>query len=426
MTTFILFTTLAVFFIMGMPIAFGLGLASLCAIFTVSGLTPILMVQKLFSANDSFPLMAIPFFILAGNIMTRGGISGRLVDLAAYLVARLPGGLAMVAVLGSMFFGAISGSPVSTVAAVGGVLIPSMVEKGYPRDFCGAVQAAAGPLGAMIPPSIALIVYGVCTSNSISALFVATAIPGVLMGLALMVTAGFLAHRKGFTGGSDMGDASGLKLFREASWALLMPLIILGGIYGGIFTPTEAAVIAVVYGLLVGMLIYRELKPRMLVDVLVDAAIGTAMIMIIIDFSSVFSWFLTAQRIPQLVAESVLAITQNPLLVILAINIMMLIVGTFMDASPAIIILAPVFLPLALKLGYDPIHFGIIMCMNLLVGLATPPVGVTLFMASRISGAKVDAIVKEIWPFLIVMCLMLIVINLFPQLSLWLLQILNR
>lgn len=426
MTTFILFTTLAVFFIIGMPIAFGLGLASLCAIFTASGLTPILMVQKLFSANDSFPLMAIPFFILAGGVMTRGGISGRLVDLASCMVSRLPGGLAMVAVLGSMFFGAISGSPVSTVAAVGGVLIPSMVKKGYPRDFCGAVQAAAGPLGAMIPPSIALIIYGVCTSNSISALFVATAIPGIIMGLALMVTAGFLAHRKGYTGTGDLGGKSGLTLLREALWALMMPVIILGGIYGGVFTPTEAAVIAVAYGLFVGLFIYQELRPHMLTEIFVDAAIGTAMIMIIIDFSSVFSWFLTSQRIPQIVAESVLSVTQDPFLIILAINIMMLIVGTFMDASPAIIILAPVFLPLALKLGYDPIHFGIIMCMNLLVGLATPPVGVTLFMASRISGAKVDAIVKQIWPFLIVMCLVLIVINVFPQLSLWLLRILSQ
>lgn len=420
MTVLILFGSLAAFFLVGMPIAFALGLSSLLGMVYL-GFPLTMTVQKLFTANDSFPLMAIPFFILAGALMTRGGISFRLVLLANAVVRGRAGGLAVVAVLGSMFFGAISGSPVSTVAAVGGILIPSMVALGYKPTFCGAVHATAGPLGGLIPPSLALIIYGVCANQSISTLFVATVGPGILMGCVLMVVAGFIAKRRGY-GGSLKQDKSTRALLRESIWALLMPVIILGGIYTGVFTPTEAAVVSAVYALLVGLFIYRELNLKELRAVCLDTVIGTATIMVIINFSTVFSWIIAAERLPQIITESILTLTDNRYVIIALITIILLIVGTFMDAAPAILIFTPVFLPLVMKLGYSPIHFGTIMCTNLLIGLSTPPVGVTLFMASRISGVKVDKIIGEAWPFIGAMICVLILVIIFPQLSLWLTQ----
>ncbi|MDL2209377.1 TRAP transporter large permease [Desulfovibrio sp. OttesenSCG-928-O18] len=418
MTVAILFCSLAAFFLIGMPIAFALGLSSVLAIVYLD--VPLTMsVQKLFTANDSFPLMSIPFFILAGALMTRGGISIRLVALANAVVRGRAGGLAIVAVLGSMFFGAISGSPVSTVAAVGGILIPSMVALGYKPEFCGAVHATAGPLGGLIPPSIALIIYGVCANQSISVLFVATVLPGILMGIALMLVAATIAKRRGYGGTLEQTQSTGA-LLRESIWALFMPIIILGGIYSGVFTPTEAAVVAAVYALVIGIFVYRELALKDLSAIFLDTVIGTATIMIIINFSTVFSWVIAAERLPQIITESILALTDNKHLIMALITAILLIVGTFMDAAPAILIFTPVFLPLVVKLGYSPVHFGIIMCTNLLIGLSTPPVGVTLFMSSRISGVKVDKIIGEAWPFIAAMISVLILIIIFPQISLWL------
>jgi C4-dicarboxylate transporter DctM subunit len=318
-----------------------------------------------------------------------------------------------------MFFGAISGSPVSTVAAVGGILIPSMVSMGYKPEFCGAVHATAGPLGGLIPPSIALIIYGVSANQSISILFVATVIPGILMGCVLMVVAAVIAKRRGYGGSLYQSKTSG-ELLRESVWALLMPIIILGGIYSGVFTPTEAAVVAAVYAMVVGFFIYRELHFKDMRAVCVDTVIGTATVMIIINFSTVFSWIIAMERLPQIITESILSMTDNRYLVIGIITVILLVVGTFMDAAPAILIFTPVFLPLVVKLGYHPVHFGIMMCMNLLIGLSTPPVGVTLFMASRLSGVKIDRIISEAWPFIFAMIGVLVLITMFPQLSLWL------
>ena len=428
MTSLILFGSLALSFLIGMPIAFALGFSSLCAIYYAGGVTPILFIQKMFASNDSFPLMAIPFFILAGGIMTQGGISRRLVDFANVVVGRMgiPGGLAVVAVLGSVFFGAISGSPVATVAAVGGIVIPSMVDKGYPRPFCGAVQAAAGPLGALIPPSIGLIIYGVAANQSISDLFLATIIPGLLMGLALMITSGYIASRRGYGKVNRDELPNTMQAVKAASWAMFMPVIILGGIYGGFTTPTEAAVLAVAYGFLVGTFVYGELKPGMYFGILRDSVVGTALIMIIIAFSTVFSTFLVGKNIPQLVAGTILGITDNGVVIMILINIMLLIVGTFMDLGPAVVILVPILLPLADRLEYNPIHFGIIVTTNLLIGLVTPPVGISLFMASRISRAKIEGIIKELWPLLATMLAVLLLVNIFPGLSLFLLGLIGK
>ncbi len=298
-----------------------------------------------------------------------------------------------------------------------------MVRRGYSRPFCGAVQGAAGPLGALIPPSIGLIIYGVTANQSISDLFLATVLPGLLMGFSLMLVSGYIAGKRGYGKIDETSLPKAMEVIKQASWAMLMPIIILGGIYGGICTPTEAAVLAVAYGFLVGTFIYRELRPGMYFNLLVDAVVGTALIMIIISFSSVFSTFLVGNRIPQFVAAQILGITENTFIIMLLINIMLLFVGTFMDLGPAVVILVPILLPLANRMQYDPIHFGIIVTTNLLIGLVTPPVGISLFMASRISGAKMDAIIRELWPFLATMIAVLALVNIFPSLSLCLLQL---
>ena len=424
MTALVLFSVVAVCFALGVPIAFSLGFAGLAAIIYAGDLPLMLVVQKLQASNNSFPFLAIPLFTFAGSILLHGGLSKRLVELANYITWRLriPGGLAVVAVLGSMFFGAISGSPTATVAAVGGILIPSMIEKGYPPSFCGAVQAAAGPLGSMIPPSIGLIVYGVCMNQSISRLFMATVFPGLLMGVVLMIVCAVLVKKRGLARAYVDPDKSGFQIFREAFWALLMPIIILGGIYGGVFTPTEAAGVSVIYGYIAGFFLYRELNFSRLWKSTIDAAISTAVVMVIIDFSSLFSWLVASYQIPQLISAMVLDLTSNPLAILVIINVVLLIAGCFIETSPAIIIFAPIFWPLAQQIGLDPIHFGIIIVSNLLIGLVTPPVGLCLFMASRVSKAPVDDIIRNVWIPLGAITFCLIPINMFPQLSLWLLQ----
>ena len=419
MSALVLIGCVALFFVIGMPIAFAIGLASLCAIYVVPGLTPIVVPQKLFTSNDSFALMAIPFFILAGSLMMRGGLSSRLVALAEALVGKFPGGLALVGVLGSLFFGAISGSPVATVAAVGGLIIPAMISKGYAPGFAGAVHAAAGPLGAMIPPSVILIIYGVIAQQNISTLFLATVVPGVLMGIALMLVGGFIAWRRGYSGSSEHLPLG--QLCVKSFWALLMPVIILGGIYGGVFTPTEAAVVAVAYALIVGLFIYRELTLPTILETLVESAIATAIVMIIMDFAGLFGWMLTTNRIPVLFAQFILSLSDNPVYILIGINLIMLVSGMFMDPASAIVILTPVFQPLAAQLQLDPIHFGIVTCTNLLIGNVTPPVGITMFVASRIAQCKVDYVIGEIWPFLGAMLLVLLLVNVFPIISLCLL-----
>jgi C4-dicarboxylate transporter DctM subunit len=427
MNALVLFSTVAICFALGVPIAFSLGVASLVAIIFAGDLPLMLIAQKLQASNNSFPFLAIPLFTFAGGILLEGGLSRRLVELASFITwkLRIPGGLAVVAVLGSMLFGAISGSPSATVAAVGSILIPNMVAKGYPPSFCGAVQAAAGPLGSMIPPSIGLIVFGVCMNQSISRLFMATVIPGLLMGGILMVVCALLVQKKGLARAYADPGKTGFQIFREAIWALLMPIIILGGIYGGVFTPTEAAGVSVIYGYIAGFFLYRELTFAKLWKATVDAAISTAVVMVIIDFSSLFSWLVASYQIPQLISSLVLELTTNPIAILVIINVVLLILGCFVETSPAIIIVAPIFWPLVQQIGIDPIHYGIIVVSNLLIGLVTPPVGLCLFMASRVSKVPVDDIIKEVWIPLAAIIVCLIPINVFPQLSLWLLQFMN-
>ncbi|AOM81535.1 TRAP transporter large permease [Salisediminibacterium beveridgei] len=419
MTALVLFGSFAVLLLLTVPVAISLGIASLITIIYTDAISIDFLAQGLITSVDSFPLMAIPFFILAGEIMGKGGISERLFNVANAFVGNKTGGFAIATILTCMFFAAISGSGPATVAAVGAIMIPSMVRQGYDIKFSTAVVAAAGSLGVIIPPSIPMVIYGVVGGASVSDMFIGGIIPGVIVGLGLIIYAYLHSRKQGYTGTDEKTSAKviGAALW-DAKWALLIPVIILGGIYGGIFTPTEAAVVAVVYGLLAGLVLYRELKIRNLPRVFADAALTTATILIIVGSATAFGRLLSVERIPGQVAEFMLSISESPIVLILLITLLLLFIGCFMDTVAAIIIMTPILLPIATNLGYDPIHFGIIMVVNLAIGFITPPLGVNLFVASGISGLSIEQISRAIIPFFLVLVFTLLVIIFIPQLSL--------
>jgi C4-dicarboxylate transporter DctM subunit len=418
----LLFVILILLFVINVPIAIALGLSSVI-IFAISNDIPLLILpQKMFAALDSFPLMAAPFFILAGKLMEHGGISHRLVDFAKSLVGSLKGGLAHVSIVSCMLFAALSGSASATTAAVGAILISSMVKAGYDRNFSAAIQAAGGTTGIIIPPSVPLVLYGVSAGTSISALFIAGILPGLLIGLSLMLVAYIISYIKGY--GSDSGKANFANIlmsFRRAALALIMPVIILGGIYGGIFTPTEASVVAVVYGFFIGVFVYKELSIKVMRKILVESSITSSVILFIISTASIFGMLLTREQVPQSVANLFLNSDLSPIFVILLINLFLLVVGTFMETIASIVILTPILLPVVLSIGMDPIHFGIIMIVNLSIGLITPPVGVCLFVAAQVGETKYEQVIKAIWPFLLMMIINVLIITFVPALSIGLL-----
>lgn len=416
----VLFGVFVLMVALNVPIAASLGLAAIASI-VVSKSVPLIVVgQKLFASIDSFPLMAIPFFMIAGNLMERGGISKRLITFANTMLGSFTGGLALVGILASMFFAAISGSSAATVAAIGSIMIPAMVRHGYSKEFATATQATAGFIGVIIPPSIPMVTFGVVTGTSIGGLFMAGFTPGILCGLLLMVVAYFVSKKNHYVGEKKASLAEMFAAFKESILALLMPIIILGGIYGGIFTPTEAANVAVVYGLAIGLFVYRELNWADIPLILKDSAISSAMVMLIIATASVFGLILTREAIPAQIAELFLGLTSNPMMLLLLINLMLLVVGTFMETNAAIIILAPIFFPVTLQLGIDPVHFGIIMVANLAIGMITPPLGVNLFVACGISKLTIEQLVKANWKYLYISLVWLALITIFPSLSLWL------
>ncbi|WP_227935616.1 TRAP transporter large permease [Alkalihalobacillus deserti] len=426
MTATVLFVSFALLLLLSVPIGISLGVATLITI-VYSGKIPVdFLAQGLITSIDSFPLMAVPFFILAGEIMAKGGLTERLFKVANTIVGNKTGGFAIATIITCMFFAAISGSGPATVAAIGGMMIPAMVKQGYDKKFATAVVCAAGSLGVIIPPSIPMVIYGVVGSVSIGNLFIAGVIPGLLVALGLIVWAYIYSRKKGYRGTeekSSLGDF--FKSVWDAKWALLVPVIILGGIYGGIFTPTEAAVIAVVYGLVASLLLYRELDIKELPKILADSSLTTATVLIIIGTATAFGRLLTIEQIPQQVTEVLLSISENPIIIILLITVLLLLVGCFMDTLAAIIILTPILLPIAVNIGIDPIHFGIIMVVNLAIGFITPPLGVNLFVGSGISGLSIESISRAVLPFFIAMLTTLIIIIFVPQLSLYLISILR-
>ncbi|MDT0682315.1 TRAP transporter large permease [Roseicyclus sp. F158] len=411
--------SLMIFFVIGVPIAVAIGLASVIGI-EVQGSLPLLLVaQRMFTGLDSFPLMAIPLFILAGNLMSAGGISHRLVELAKSVVGGIQGGLAASCVLTCMLFASVSGSSVATTFAIGAILIPAMVKQGYPAPLAASVQASSAELGVLIPPSIPLILYGVSTETSIGDLFLAGLGPGLLVAAALMTLVIIMCRVRGIgkiEAGSRPHFAPALL---GAAPALLVPVVILGGIYSGIFTPTEASAAAVVAAIIVGMLFYRELKPRDLLPILKSTVLSTSAIMLIISAAALFSFLIARSGLPRELAEWITSVFDSKLAFLLAVNILLLIIGMFIETAAAILILAPILTPIAVAYGVDPVHFGLITVVNLAMGMITPPLGVNLFAACAVARLKIEEIIPELVWFVLTVFAALMLITYVPAISLW-------
>jgi C4-dicarboxylate transporter, DctM subunit len=410
------------FLILGIPIAFVLGLTSFVALLYSGNIPLLLMPKEMFSGTDSFPLLAVPFFMLAGNLMNAGGITKRLINFCNILLGYVRGGLALVNIVASMFFAGITGAAAADASAIGSILIPAMTEEKYDRDFSAAVTAAASTMGPIIPPSIPMIIFGAIAELSVGALFLAGVIPGVMIGLSFMGVAYVISRRRHYPKEKVKSVKDFFIGLKDALLALLMPAIIMGGILGGIFTPTEAAVVAVVYAFIVSFFIYREIRWKDLPKVLIDSVVTTSILMLVIANSAIFGWILANQQVPQAVAQIFLSISNNKWVILLLLNIFLLFVGTFMETTASLIILTPILFPLAVKVGIDPIHFGLVMVLNLVIGLITPPLGVCLFIACSIAKITLEQIVKAILPFLIAAIAILFIVTYIPQLSLWIPQ----
>lgn len=419
MGTFLIATFL-ITAVIGAPIWVVLASSSFVALHFASSTPLLVVVQRMFTSTDSFPLLAIPLFMISGNLMEGGGISRRLINFCDSLLGSLTGGLGMVAILTCMFFAAISGSGPATVAAIGGIMIPAMEKAGYDKAFAAALMSVAGAIGVIIPPSIPMVNFGVAGSVSISTLFAAGFLPGILIGGALMLVCYFSAkkHGYGMESKTKFSLRNVVRSFVEAFWALLMPVIILGGIYGGIFTPTEAAGISVIYGFIIGVFVYKEMKLKDLVPMLMNAAKSTAMVMMIIASAAGFGWILTSERIPDAIAAAMMTISSNKIVILLLINLLLLFVGCIMETTASIIILTPIFLPIVTQMGVNPIHFGIIMVVNLAIGMSTPPLGVNLFVSCGIAKISIEENSKQLVKFLAANIAALLLITFFEPISL--------
>ena len=405
--------------LLGVPIAVALAFSAMAALYNSEFLNVSTMAPTSFAALDSFTIMAIFFFVAAGVFMGCGGISRQLVDLADLMVGRRIGGMAMATVITCMFFAAICGSGPATVAAIGAITIPAMVERGYDKRFAAALVAAAGSIGVMIPPSNPMVVYGVLAKASIGKLFMGGIIPGVLTGAVLMGYSYWLSRRNGWRGTAEKVSFSRkMKVIWEAKWALLVPVIILGGIYGGYMTPTEAAAISAMYGLLVGMFVYRGINRHNFFSVCVECCTTSAVIIFLIAMASSFGYLLALEQVPESIAKFILSLSGNRVIVLLCINIFLLIVGALMEPAAATIILTPIFMPIVNQFGIDPVHFGIIMTVNLAIGFVTPPVGSNLFVASATSGLRLEDIARAALPMIAGMILLLMAITYIPAISL--------
>lgn len=419
MVVALLFGSFALLLILRVPIGISLGMSSLITIFASGVVQPTYLAQGLVTGADSFSLMAVPFFVLAGELMATGGISRRLLNIADAFLGRKYGGLALVTVVACMFFAAISGSGPATVAAIGGLTIPSMLKQGYDKPFAGAISAAAGSIGVIIPPSIPMVMYCVATGVSVGAMFMGGVIPGILIGISLCVYSSLYSKKHKYINAEAAPFSWGNvgRSLVDGIWALLVPVIILGGIYGGIFTPTEAAAVAVAYGLIVGLFVYRDLKAKDLYRIFGSAALTTATIMVILGTATTFGRILTLERIPTMIADFFESVAKGPIMLLILINILLLIVGCFMETNAAIIILAPIFLPIVESMGINPVHFGIVMVVNLAIGFVTPPLGVNLFVSCNVANAKLEEICKGILPILGVMILDMLLITYIKPLS---------
>ncbi|SFA84556.1 TRAP transporter, DctM subunit [Lentibacillus halodurans] len=424
MMALLLFISFLAMIFIGVPIAFSLGLSSLLYLL-LADISMSIVPQKLFEGINSFTLLCIPGFILAGNLMNAGGITDRIIKFTKDVVGHIRGGLGLANVGASMGFAGITGTALADTASLGAVLIPSMKKEGYDASFSVAVTSSSSTIGPIIPPSLPLIILGTLATVSIGDLFIAGIIPGILLGAGLMVVTYIISMKRKYPKAERQSISVVFKSFWGAFWALMMTVIILFGILSGYFTPTEASIIAVVYALIVGLFIYRDLKVGKLPKIIMDSMVTAAGIMILVGFANLFGWILVSEQIPQLIADTILSITENPIFIILLINLLLLFVGTFMETIAAIVILFPVLLPIATQIGMDPVHFGVMMVLNLMIGLSTPPVGVCLFVASSIGKVSIGRASKALLPFLGVSLVVLLLVAFIPELTMFLPSLLD-
>jgi len=420
MTTVALFAMLFVFMLIGMPVAVALGLSSLLTILIFAQDSLASLALKLFETSEHYTLLAIPFFILGGAFMTTGGVAKRMIRFANACIGHMRGGLAMASVLACMLFAAVSGSSPATVVAVGSIVIAGMVKAGYPKPFAAGVICNAGTLGILIPPSIVMVVYGAATETSVGKLFMAGVIPGIMLGLMLMVAIYVRARSLDLPRQARATLGEVLTSGRDSLWGLLLIVIILGGIYGGVFTPTEAAAVAAIYAFFIAVFVYRDIGMHRVPGVLLEAGKVTVMLMFIVANALLFAHVLTTERIPQAIAEAIISWGMAPWQFLIVVNILLLIAGMFMEPTGIILILAPILFPIATQLGIDPVHLGIIMVVNLEIGMVTPPIGLNLFVTAGITGMSITEVVRAAIPWTLVLLVFLIIITYVPQISLWL------
>lgn len=419
----IILVILVILLLAGVPIAVALGISSICAILPVMDFSVAVLTgaQRIFSGISVFSLLAIPFFILAGNIMNKGGIAVRIINLAKVLTGQMPGALAETNVLANMLFGAISGSGTAAASAMGSIIGPIEKEEGYDPSFSAAANIATAPTGLLIPPSNVMITFSLVSGGaSVAALFMAGYIPGILWGLACMTVIYIIAKKRGYRSSTKYTNKEKLKIFIEALPCLLLILIVIGGIIGGIFTATEGAVVAVVYSLILSLFIYKSIKVSDIPQILKDSAEMTGIIIFLIGVSSIMSWVMAFTNIPEAVSTGLLSVSDNKIVIFLMINVILLVVGTFMDMTPACLIFTPIFLPVCQALGMDTIHFGIMMIFNLCIGTITPPVGTTLFVGVKVGGVKIETVIRQLLIYFAAIFLVLMLVTYIPQLSLWL------
>ena len=417
MTTLTLFSVLFICILIGMPIAISLGLSSVVAILLFGKSSLASLSLKLFDTSEHYTLMAIPFFLLGGALMSTGGVAKRLVRFAVACVGHIRGGLAIAAVLACTFFAAVSGSSPATVVAVGSIMIAGMVSAGYTKEFAAGVMCNAGTLGILMPPSIVMVVYCAVTEQSVGRLFLAGIIPALLLSASLMLAIYIRARIINLPAQPKASTKELIDSAKDAVWGFFLLFIIMGGIYGGIFTPTEAAAVAAVYAVLVSLFIYKDITFKTLPHVFVDASKTTVMLMFIIANAILFAHILTTERIPQIITEQITSMNLSPITFLIIVNLVLLVAGNFMEPTAILLILAPIFFPIAVALGIDPIHLGIIMVVNMEIGMITPPVGLNLFVTSGITGMSLLSVVKAAFPWLSVLLVFLVVITYFPKIS---------
>ncbi|WP_426110449.1 TRAP transporter large permease [Massilia sp. PWRC2] len=420
MSALIIFALLLVLLVTGMPVSIALGLTVLTFLFTMTSVPIESVAMKLFSGLESFEIMAIPFFILAGNFLTHGGVARRMINFASSMVGHWHGGLALAGVLACALFAAVSGSSPATVVAIGSIILPAMVKQGYPKRFGAGVITTSGALGILIPPSIVMVMYSVTTNTSVGKLFMAGVVPGIMLAFFLGLTTWVLAKKHNYPRMVRSTWKERLQAFRESAWGLLLIVIVMGGIYTGVFTPTEAAAMAAVYAFIIAVFVYKDLKLRQVGKVLLDSAAMSAMLLYIITNAILFSFLMTSEQIPQAMASWIIGQGLGVVSFLLVVNVLLLVAGNFMEPSSIVLIMAPILFPVAMKLGIDPVHFGILIVVNMEVGMCHPPVGLNLYVASGVAKMGISELTVAVMPWLLTMLGFLMLVTYVPQISLWL------